>query len=92
MERGFDRAALPHQRIFYYLPFEHSEDITQQRRCVALIDGMPNFGAKALYRDFAVKHLEIIERFGRFPHRNSVLGQESTAEEIAFLDQPGATF
>ena len=90
--RGFDRAALPHQRVFYYLPFEHSEDISMQRRCLALIESMPEITARAGYYDYAMRHFEIIKRFGRFPHRNVVLGRESTPEELEFLQQPGATF
>ena len=91
LDRGFDRdAALTGvHRLFLYLPLEHSEDLADQRRCVALIReriGDPDF------IDYAERHLRIVERFGRFPHRNAVLGRTSTPEEVAFLEQPGSSF
>ena len=92
IEKGFDKEALPHQRIFYYLPFEHSEDILMQERCLILIDTMPEFDLKSGYYDYALRHHKIIERFGRFPHRNAVLGRENTEDEREYLSQPGAGF
>ncbi|TCS61615.1 DUF924 family protein [Varunaivibrio sulfuroxidans] len=88
LDDGFDRALLPMQRLFMYLPFEHSEDIQDQLRAVALIDAL---GAGEQV-DYARRHLEIIDRFGRFPHRNETLGRPSTPEERAFLKQPGSSF
>lgn len=87
--RGFDRTLSPPKRGFLYLPFEHSESLDDQKRCVAL------FGAAGDDADgllWAVKHLRIIERFGRFPHRNRILGRESTPEEVEFLTQPDSSF
>jgi uncharacterized protein (DUF924 family) len=76
------------ERLFLYLPFEHCEDHAQQARCVQL---MSELGDPELTR-YAVAHRDIIERFGRFPHRNAILGRASTAEEIEFLKQPGSSF
>ncbi len=92
IEKGFDAKVMPHQRIFYYLPFEHSEDISMQERCLTLIDAMPDFDLKSGYYDYALRHHKIIERFGRFPHRNETLDRESTPEEREYLAQPGAGF
>lgn len=85
---GFDREFDKYGRLFLYLPFEHSEDLADQERSVALIAGL---GDAELDR-YAVAHLEIIRRFGRFPHRNEVLARESTPEELLFLKQPGSSF
>lgn len=78
----FDVAVPEELRFFFYLPFQHSESLTDQDRSVALHEriGMP---------EWAIKHREIIRRFGRFPHRNAVLGRTTTAEEQAFLDAGG---
>jgi uncharacterized protein (DUF924 family) len=74
--------------LFLYLPFEHSEDLAHQNRCVALMDELND--PKLL--DYAVRHQQIIERFGRFPHRNRILGRATTREEAVFLEQPGSSF
>ncbi len=71
-------------RVFIYLPFEHAEDLALQERCVALCAPL-----REDYLRYAVVHRDIIARFGRFPHRNAVLGRESTAEELAFLAEGG---
>jgi len=86
--RGFDQAILDFQRSFFYLPFEHSEALEEQERCIALFEGL---GDAELLK-WAKAHYDIIARFGRFPHRNAALGRVSTAEEIAFLEQPGSSF
>jgi len=86
--RGFDRAMLPVQRLFLYLPFEHSETPADQERAVALFEALGD--AKLL--EYAVQHRDIVRRFGRFPHRNQILGRASTAEERAFLAEPGSPF
>jgi uncharacterized protein (DUF924 family) len=87
VERGFDRLLAPAERTFVYLPFEHAEDLAAQRRSLELFRvGDPD------NLEWARRHYEIIERFGRFPHRNAVLGRESTAGEIEFLKQPGSSF
>ena len=84
----WDQRLHPVERGFVYLPFEHAEDIAAQRASLDL------FGAlgRADLLEWAQKHHDIIQRFGRFPHRNAVLGRESTAEEIEFLKQPGSSF
>ena len=71
------------------MPFEHSEDIADQRRAVELFRASADGAHKEENIGYAVKHLEIIEQFGRFPHRNTILGRESTAEEIKFLEDGG---
>jgi uncharacterized protein (DUF924 family) len=90
--RGVDRALLPVERQFLYLPFEHSESLEDQQRCCALMDSLAGFPETADLRDWALKHLKVIERFGRFPHRNAALGRDSTPEEREYLSRPGAGF
>lgn len=85
IERGHDREYELELRSFFYLPFMHSEDIADQRRCVAIFQGLPESGSAK----WAVHHHEIIERFGRFPHRNHLLGRKSTPEEQAWLNEGG---
>ena len=82
---GHDAAFEPMLRAFFYLPFEHSEDIADQRRSVELFQAL----GVELYTKYAIEHLQVIERFGRFPHRNRALGRESTPEEQAWLDAGG---
>ena len=86
--QGYDRDALPVQRLFWYLPFEHSENLTDQDRSIELIEQLGN----AEWSRYAREHRDVIARFGRFPHRNAALGRESTPEEQAYLAQPGAGF
>jgi len=92
---GRDKNLSPWQRWFAYLPFEHSESLLDQERSVALFAAlrreMQHEAFDSAY-DYAVRHREVIARFGRFPHRNSILGRPSTAEEIEFLKQPGSSF
>jgi uncharacterized protein (DUF924 family) len=83
--KGFDRLVPPIDRQFFYLPFEHSETLADQERCVALFRAVDD--AESL--KWAELHADIIRRFGRFPHRNAVLGRVTTAEEQAFLDGGG---
>ena len=92
VSRGYDRALAPVQRWFVYLPFEHAEDLATQRRCLQLFEGLRGDPDSAENIDYARRHCEIIERFGRFPHRNAALGRASTPEEIEFLKQPGSAF
>ena len=87
IEREFDRLLSPVERTFAYLPFEHAEDLAAQRRSLALFQALD-----PEYIESARRHHEIIARFGRFPHRNAMLGRESTAEEIEFLEEPGSSF
>lgn len=81
------------QRAFSYMPLEHAENLSMQLRCVDLFAMLAaDVPAYAGMLDFAKKHYEVIRRFGRFPHRNAILGRESTPEEIEFLKQPGSSF
>lgn len=89
---GYDRQMLPVQRWFVYLPFEHSEDVADQRQSVELFRMLSSDPDSASCLDWAIKHKEVIERFGRFPHRNKILGRKTTPEEEAFLKQPGSSF
>ncbi len=88
IEAGLDQGRTPHQRLFLYLPFEHSEDAAMQKRSVAQIEAL---GDANLTR-YAAAHKAIIDRFGRFPHRNAALGRISTAEELTFLNEPMSSF
>lgn len=88
LERGFDLDLPNDQRKFLYLPFEHSEDPAEQERSVELFASLED----ELNLSYAIRHKEIIDRFGRFPHRNVALGRVSTPEEIEFLKQPGSSF
>lgn len=92
---GRDKNLSPWQRWFAYLPFEHSESLLDQERSVALYAGlrreMQHEAFDSAY-DYALRHREVIARFGRFPHRNVDLGRESTAAEVEFLKQPGSSF
>lgn len=89
--RGFDQTLTPMQRGFVYLPFEHSEDLADQDESVRLFTALhPLRGGEAL--DYAIRHRNVIQRFGRFPHRNAALGRTNTAEEEAYLAEPGAGF
>jgi uncharacterized protein (DUF924 family) len=85
---GWDARLNTVQRQFVYLPFEHAENLEAQRTSLQLFGTLGNDGLL----EWAWKHYVIIERFGRFPHRNAVLGRDSTAAEIKFLEQPGSRF
>ncbi len=90
---GADRALTGVQRQFAYLPFEHAEDLSHQRTAVQLFQQLAaDEPARAELVVWAQKHLDIVARFGRFPHRNAALGRASTAEEAAFLLTPGSGF
>ena len=82
LAKGFDREVEPELRAFFYLPFEHAEDRAAQARSVALFTEL---GDPETLK-WARHHQDIVDRFGRFPHRNAVLGRESTPEELAFLE------
>jgi uncharacterized protein (DUF924 family) len=88
----FDDVLLPVQRWFVYLPFEHAEDLDAQRGSLRLFERLATDAAGAGTFTYAMRHYAVIERFGRFPHRNAILGRASTPEEIAFLAQPGSSF
>jgi uncharacterized protein (DUF924 family) len=92
VDRGWDKAMIPDERLFAYLPFEHSESLADQERCLALMQEIAVFPETADMPKWAAAHLDIIRRFGRFPHRNAALGRASTPEEAEFLTQPGSSF
>lgn len=83
--KGLDQSFEPALRCFFYLPFEHAENAAAQARAVALFEALGD----AEYLKYAVVHRDIIARFGRFPHRNAVMGRITTPEEQAFLDSGG---
>lgn len=88
IEADADAGMTVDQRAFLYLPFEHSEEIVDQTISVRLFTELGDSN----YLDFAIRHREIIAQFGRFPHRNAILGRPSTASEAEFLSQPGSGF
>ncbi len=98
LENGWTRSMKPIEKAFAYLPLEHSENQDDQRRCVelfiSLLDEAPVAQRESFegFLDYARRHREIIERFGRFPHRNRALGRRSTPEEESFLKTPGSSF
>lgn len=102
VDAELDLALPPLQRAFVYLPFEHAEDLALQDTAVALyarLDRDATVIASAALRkaiggnlDYAHRHREVIERFGRFPHRNPILGRDSTPAELEYLAQPGSGF
>lgn len=87
IERGFDQIFTPLKRRFFYLPFEHSEDLNHQYRSVELFGKMRN--DDPIGAEYAERHLRVIEQFGRFPHRNKILGRENTPAEETFLKTVG---
>jgi len=93
VDSGAHTALPPQQRAFAYMPFEHAEDAVMQERSVALFTALaaehPGFEDSL---DYAQRHRGVIARFGRFPHRNAILGRASTLEEVEFLRQPGSRF
>lgn len=95
---GGDLELRPIERVFFYLPFEHAESLAHQNRSVALfqklVETVPVEQKSKFegFLDFAVRHRAVIARFGRFPHRNKMLGRQSTAEESLFLTEPGSSF
>jgi uncharacterized protein (DUF924 family) len=92
IDTGHNQQLLPVERMFIYLPLMHSEALADQRRSVTLFRQLMQEREYLGSLAYALKHLEIIERFGRFPHRNAPLGRSSTSEEQEFLRQPGSLF
>lgn len=90
LAKGFDQVLTPIKRRFLYLPFEHSENLNDQRKCVDLFDRMKK--DDPLGYDYALRHLKVIEKYGRFPHRNKVLSRMSTPDEEEYLAQAGSGF
>jgi uncharacterized protein (DUF924 family) len=91
--QGQDQALAPLQRVFVYMPFEHAESLEAQEEALRLFRRLSQ-EAPGLesYCDYAERHHAIVARFGRFPHRNALLGRDSTAAELAFLQEPGSGF
>ena len=95
---GDDRKLRPIERVFFYLPLEHSEQLEDQERAVQLYESLVSevpadqHDTFEEFAEYARRHRKIVARFGRFPHRNGVLGRESTADELAFLKEPGSSF
>ncbi|MHB0974174.1 MAG: DUF924 family protein [Thiobacillus sp.] len=93
-----DRQLAPIERVFLYLPLEHAESLDMQDRSVALYETLAHEAAadeRALFDnflDYARKHRDVVARFGRFPHRNEILGRPSTPDEVEFMKQPGSRF
>ena len=98
IETRADKKLHPIERMFVYLPLEHSEELAHQEHCVKLAQELADDvsdDAREGYLGFlnyAVKHRDIVARFGRFPHRNAILGRNNTDEESIFLTQPGSSF
>jgi uncharacterized protein (DUF924 family) len=98
VDLGEDRVLLPLERSFLYMPFVHAEDRVMQARACALFDVLAGEAPAELadYLGTALKfaraHRDIVDRFGRFPHRNAILGRATTPEEAEFLKQPGSSF
>lgn len=89
---GWDRTMLPVERMFVYLPYEHSESLKDQEGSLELFRPLAVFPETPDAIEHSRRHWEIVKRFGRFPHRNAALGRSSTPEEIEFLRQPGSGF
>ena len=92
LRQDYDRQLLNVQRWFIYLPFEHSEDLEMQYRAISLFSRLRHDDHSARAIDYAERHLKVIQKFGRFPHRNHILGRESTPEEIQFLQYANSSF
>jgi uncharacterized protein (DUF924 family) len=92
VDQGRDRELIPVERWFLYMPFEHSESPVAQARSLTLFTRLSHETGLADPLAWAEKHAAIIRRFGRYPHRNALLGRESTAEEITFLATQGSNF
>lgn len=98
LDAGFDDELDFDERVFFYLPLEHSENHSDHDRCEQVFTRLCETAPDELrsdadyYLDFAKRHRAIIDRFGRYPHRNESLGRASTEEELAFLDEPGSSF
>jgi uncharacterized protein (DUF924 family) len=90
MAKGFDMLVPPAWRMFFYMPLHHSENLADQQRATALVANLPvrRDPEHGENRRYGVPYVDVIERFGRFPHRNAILGRPSTPEELAFLTEP----
>ncbi len=90
ISKGLDQVLSPIKRRFLYLPFEHSEKINDLHRSVELFEKMKD--EDPLGYDYAIRHLDVIQKYGRYPHRNKILGRDNTPEEEEYLAQDGAGF
>ncbi|EPE98343.1 DUF924 family protein [Rhizobium grahamii] len=88
LEAGADMQVSPECRTFFYMPFEHCENLEEQERAVALFRALGD----EEYIDYALRHRDVIAAYGRFPHRNAIVGRQSTSAELEYLAQPGAGF
>jgi uncharacterized protein (DUF924 family) len=98
IERGHDRGLALHERVMFYMPLMHSEQLANQERCIALMQELARESSDSArasmlsHVGFAERHRDIVRKFGRFPHRNALVGRPSTAEELEFLAGPGSSF
>lgn len=95
LTQKFDEALVPVEAGFLYMPLMHAESQDMQKLCIQKFAKLYEDTGEAIFKgnlDFAIKHAEIIDRFGRFPHRNQVLGRKSTQEEVEFLKEPNSSF
>jgi uncharacterized protein (DUF924 family) len=92
IDRGDDRTLDRFERWFLYMPFQHAENLVAEERSLVLFRALAAESGEPGNLEWAEKHAVIVRRFGRFPHRNAILGRASTPEEIAFLEQPGSRF
>ena len=98
VERGHDRGLTLHERVMFYMPLMHSEQLEHQERCIALFQDLSRESSELgrslmlSHIGFAERHRDIVRKFGRFPHRNALLGRSSTPEELEFLAGPGSSF
>jgi uncharacterized protein (DUF924 family) len=90
IQAGIYQEFLPIQRWFFYLPLEHSEDLANQEQCLALFQQLPEHHGKEQAVAAANQHYQLIKQFGRFPHRNMLLGRQSTSAELEYLNRPDA--
>jgi uncharacterized protein (DUF924 family) len=98
LERSYDSSLRPHERVFLFMPFMHSERLDDQERCVELFTRLRDQSEGRVRQavennvDYAVRHRDVIAQWGRFPHRNQILDRTSTTEEFEFLKQPNSSF
>ena len=90
VDKQFDQAMNLHEKVFTYLPFEHSEDIKDQEQSLKLFERTKN--EDPTFYDYAIRHYDVIEKFGRFPHRNNILKRDNTQMEEDYLAQPNSGF
>jgi uncharacterized protein (DUF924 family) len=92
IDLGFDLQLTPQHCAFLYMPFMHSEDLSAQERSIVLFKKLAALPETQSYFDYAIRHFQVIQQFGRFPHRNQILGRVSSPAEVEFLQQPGSRF